>query len=179
MSLKATVTHETEDRYWSGAVQLADLLRPVEDLVLLPGNPRQGDVPAIAQSLERFGQLKPIVVDDDGVILAGNHTYRAAVSLDWTHVAAVTAKQLEGSEKTAFALADNRLSDLATYDDEALLAMLEEVGDDRLEGTGFDPEDARRLAEDLASPEDFEEIEPAKLSFIHTCPRCGFEFDDG
>ena len=120
-------------------------LRPIGDLILLPGNPRVGDVPAIAESLERFGQQKPIVVDADGVILAGNHTYQAAVLLEWTHVAAVTSG-LEGGERAGFALAYNRLSDLANYDDEALIAMLSEVaGTDLYDADLLSAEDIDRL----------------------------------
>lgn len=63
------------------AKSLESHLRPIEELILLPGNPRQGDIGAISESLARFGQLKPVVVDDQGVILAGNHTYLAAKAL--------------------------------------------------------------------------------------------------
>jgi hypothetical protein len=164
---------------WAGAAELEGQLRPVEDLVLLPGNPRQGDVGAITQSLERFGQLKPIVVDSDGVILAGNHTYRAALELGWTHVAAVDGG-LEGAERPAFALADNRLSDLASYDNEALLAMIETAGD--LSGTGYDSEDAdyvRRMAALETEPLELDPgpaAQPVDLPPL-TCPNCGHEFD--
>jgi hypothetical protein len=134
--------------------QLADHLRPIDELVVLPGNPRQGDVGAISQSLERFGQLKPIVVNDDGIILAGNHTYLAAKALGWNEVAAVVATDLIDGEQAAFALADNRLSDLASYDDPALLEMLthvvDSVGD--LDGTGYDLDDIAELQNDLDAP---------------------------
>lgn len=135
------------------ADELRDHLRPLDDLILLPGNPRKGDVSKIADSLARFGQLKPIVVDNDGVILAGNHTYQAARMLGWSQVAAVTASELEGAERSAFALADNRLSDLATYEDEALLAMIqtvqEETGD--LTGVGYDLDFVDELEREVAA----------------------------
>lgn len=131
---------------------LEEHLRPIGDVILLPGNPRRGDVSKIAESLARFGQLKPIVVDSDGVILAGNHTYQAARQLGWSEIAAVTASELEGAERTAFALADNRLSDLATYDDDALVAMIREVdeatGD--LSGVGYDLDFVEELERDIA-----------------------------
>lgn len=135
---------------------LEEHLRPIGDVILLPGNPRRGDVSKIAESLARFGQLKPIVVDSDGVILAGNHTYQAARQLGWSEIAAVTASELEGAERTAFALADNRLSDLATYDDDALVAMIREVdeatGD--LSGVGYDMDDLAELGgDDVFAPE--------------------------
>ena len=117
-------------------------LRPIGDVLLLPDNPRHGDIGAISQSLARFGQQKPIVVNSDGIILAGNHTYQAAKMLGWSEIWVVES-ELEGSDQTGFALADNRLSDLATYDHDVLLAQLQELDD--LEGTGYDLEDMDEL----------------------------------
>ena len=121
-------------------------LRPIGDVLVLPDNPRHGDIGAISQSLARFGQQKPIVVNLDGIILAGNHTYQAAKALGWQEIWVVESK-LEGKEQSGFALADNRLSDLATYDHDVLLAQLQELGD--LEETGYDLEDMDDLAHDL------------------------------
>lgn len=165
---------------WQGPDELKPLLKPVDGLILLPGNPRQGDVGAISQSLSRFGQLKPVVIDEDDVILAGNHTFMAAVALGWSHIAAVRDTDLEGSEKTAFALADNRLSDLATYDDEALLEMLSQVADSPagFDGIGYDDDDMDSIAKNIGAPLDFDDLNPGSMEFDHKCPRCGFEFDD-
>lgn len=115
---------------------------PVGDLIVNPNNPRQGDVGAISESLDRHGQQKVIVVQPDGLILAGNHTYQAAVALGWTHVAAVVT-DLEGQDRQSFMLADNRLSDLADYDTAALIAQLQSLAD--LGGTGFDFDDLDNL----------------------------------
>lgn len=115
---------------------------PVAELIVNPNNPRQGDVGAISESLDRHGQQKVIVVQPDGLILAGNHTYQAAVALGWTHVAAVVT-DLEGQDRQSFMLADNRLSDLADYDTAALIAQLQSLAD--LGGTGFDFDDLDNL----------------------------------
>lgn len=139
------------------APELETHLRPIGTLIPLPDNARQGDVGAISQSLERFGQLKPIVVDSDGVILAGNHTYAAAVALGWTEIAVVESS-LEGQEKSAFALADNRLSDLATYDNTLLLDALQSL--DNLVGTGYDDGDIDQIKYDLEHPLAYDD-EPA------------------
>ena len=56
---------------------LIPLARPVDQFAQLPGNPRRGDVAAVARSLASFGQRKPIVALRDGVVLAGNHTLQA------------------------------------------------------------------------------------------------------
>lgn len=128
-------------------------LRPVSSLILLPDNPRHGDIGAISQSLERFGQQKPIVVNSDGVILAGNHTFQAAKALGWEEIW-VTESELEGRDQPGFALADNRLSDLATYDHDALLRILEDQPD--LTGTGYELDDLDEVRQQIA----FEKGEP-------------------
>lgn len=110
------------------APSLAALAFPVADLVELPGNPRRGDVEAVARSYERFGQRKPIVCRRDGdavVVIAGNHQLMAARQLGWSHVAVAWADDLDEDDARGFALADNRVAELGGYDDEALLAMME------------------------------------------------------
>lgn len=125
---------------------LRDLALPIEKLTLLPGNPRRGDVDAIARSLERFGQRKPVVVNNDGTVIAGNHTVMAARQLGWDEVAAVEVDD-DPITAQAFALADNRTGDLGTYDDADLLAMLQAVAEheDLLIATAYTPEDLLAL----------------------------------
>ena len=109
---------------------------PIGDVQPYPQNPRRGDVDAIAESLMAHGQYKPIVVDrKTNYILAGSHTWQAMQRLKWS---SVNVTYVDVDEETAkrIVLADNRTSDLASYDDSALLALLESLPD--LDGTGFD-----------------------------------------
>src|SRR5260370_37717105 len=85
----------------------------------------QRNLDAIASSLSRFGQQKPIVVDAKGVVRAGNGTLAAAKALGWTHINIVRS-ELIGVEATAFAIADNRTAELAEWDAELLAAALAE-----------------------------------------------------
>lgn len=106
---------------------LAGLAVPIDSITPLDGNPRRGDVEAVARSLERFGQRKPVVVNSTtGHVEAGNHTLAAAKLLGWDEVAAVMVAD-DHATATGFALADNRTADLATYDDEALADMVRDV----------------------------------------------------
>lgn len=132
---------------------LEALTVPLKDLNPYDENPRQGDVEAIVTSLERNGQYRPIVVNKRGnVILAGNHTYRAALALGWTEIAAT---YVDADEETArrIVLIDNRANDLASYDDRALAGMIEAIveaeGPDGLLGTGFDTSDLDGMLADL------------------------------
>ena len=138
-----------EGKPWQGPDEQRRLLTPVADLKLAESNPRQGDVGAIVVSLERNGQFRPILANRrDSQILAGNHTYRAALELGWTEVAVVWV-DASPEEATRILLADNRTNDLASYDEplltEVLARVVEDEGPDGLLGTGFEPEDLDAL----------------------------------
>ena len=128
------------------APQLRALVVPIDSVELHPRNPRLGDVAAIAASLARFGQLKPIVVQrSTGYVCAGNHLVRAALSLGWTEIAA-NVEDLDDAEAIAFMLADNRAADLGGYDDTLLAAILaEQQAEDNLAATGYDADDVAAL----------------------------------
>lgn len=108
------------------APDLTNLLVPIDELSLFPGNPRQGDVDAIARSLEVFGQRKPIVATREGVVVAGNHTLLAAQRLGWTQLAVVRVDD-DDTMAQAYALADNRTAELGGYDVVALAEMIQAV----------------------------------------------------
>lgn len=108
------------------AEPLRPLARPITEFRLLEGNPRRGDVAACKRSLKRFGQRKPIVVRDDGTVEAGNTTLKAALELGWTEIAVAAFGDDDATAK-AFALADNRTSELGSFDMAALAAMAVEV----------------------------------------------------
>lgn len=115
----------------------------ITNLKPYPRNPRRGDVEEIAKSLKTNGQYKPIVVNRrDQTILAGNHTWRAARSLGWTHIA-VTYVDVDDYGAQKIVLADNRTSDMSSYDDSKLLDLLESLP--TLDGTGFKQVDLEQL----------------------------------
>lgn len=120
---------------------LMEFAVPVAELREHPDNPRLGNIDAIAESLDLNQQMKPIVAKADGTIVAGNHTFKAAKKLGWTHVAALLLDMDDEQEKR-YLLADNRVSDLAEYDLEVLQPMLSEMAEaGNLAGTGFTPDD--------------------------------------
>jgi len=103
-------------------------------------------VDAVAASLRRFGQQKPIVVQaSTRYVVAGNHLLLAARSLGWTEIAA-NVVELDDATATAFLLADNRTSDLGGYDDALLAAILAEAAAaNNLASTGYDADDVAAL----------------------------------
>ena len=99
---------------------------PIDKLTLDPANVRRHpsrNLDQIKASLTRFGQQRPVLVNAKGIIIAGNGTVMAAKALGWEHVNIVRT-DLEGSEATAYAIADNRTAELAEWDDEALAQQL-------------------------------------------------------
>lgn len=155
-----------------------DRLRP------LPGNPRRGDVVAIAASLGQFGQRKPVVAKRDGTVIAGNHTLAAARFLEWPQLAVVWVDDDEATAG-AFALADNRTGDLGTYDEEALAVLVAEVRDADaalLAATGYSEADLAALLDDPTAQfgpgdlDDVRRLDHLQPVFIE-CPSCGHTWD--
>jgi len=125
------------------------------ELELDPANVRLHDarnLEAIKQSLEKFGQQKPIVVDGDGIVRAGNGTLMAARELGWKTISAVRT-ELTGDEAIAYAVADNRTAELAEWDRAELAALLDRLdaeSDGEWSGLmGFTEDDRRNLLADL------------------------------
>lgn len=96
-------------------------------------NPHKGDIPAIMASYQEFGQVKPIVVkiNGDGTykIIAGNHQTEAAKRLGWTHIAA-TRLDTDDKRAIAYALADNRTTELGSDDPVLLHEAIVSVADE-------------------------------------------------
>tara|TARA_R110000751_G_scaffold12892_4_gene44089 strand:+ start:715 stop:1410 length:696 start_codon:yes stop_codon:yes gene_type:complete len=112
-------------------------MMPVGSLSLDKQNARAhgpANLEAIKLSLTRFGQQKPIIVSEEGVVYAGNGTLVAARELGWETIK-VSVSALPIEELRAYALADNRSAELAEWDTEALALSLEHLAD---EGGGID-----------------------------------------
>ncbi|MGD0387811.1 MAG: ParB/Srx family N-terminal domain-containing protein [Tepidisphaeraceae bacterium] len=124
----------------------------IDSLSADPANPRkhgQRNLDAIAASLRRFGQQKPIVVDSHGVVRAGNGQLAAAKMLGWTEIRVVRS-DLPPAELTAFAVADNRTAELAEWDTEVLAGLLSDAD---LGDVGFTDEELKQFAGKTAAGE--------------------------
>jgi ParB-like nuclease domain/DNA methylase len=104
----------------------------ITELSLDPKNARKHsarNLEAIAASLNKFGQRKPIVVHR-GIVLAGNGTLEAAKSLGWTEIdVAEVPEDWDNDTAKAYALADNRTAELAEWDESELAKQLLELQD--------------------------------------------------
>jgi ParB-like chromosome segregation protein Spo0J len=150
----------------------------IQNLILDPENARQHNeqnIKAIMGSLEEFGQRKPIVITADGVIVAGNGTVEAAKRLGWLEIQAVRIPDDWTPEQTkAFALADNRTAELASWNSIKLSEQLIELeeADFKIEEFGFAKE---QIAEDN-KPEEFPTFDDVEET-SHRCPKCHYEWN--
>lgn len=158
---------------------------PIKSIRPYEKNPRRNDeaVDAVAASIREFGWQQPIVVDKDGVIIAGHTRYKAAKKLKCDIVPVVVADDLTEDQVKAYRLADNKTGELAEWDTALLGEELAELADFDMSQFGFDTilqEEAREAEED-----DYEVNPPeepkAKLGDIYQLGRhrlmCGDSTD--
>ena len=117
----------------------------IEDLKPYEHNPRHNDdaVAAVAKSIEEFGFKVPIIIDKDNEIVCGHTRMKAAMVLGLEKVPCIIADDLSEEQIKAFRLADNKVSELATWDMEALEKELSELDamdlDFDMSDFGFEP----------------------------------------
>lgn len=151
-------------------------VRPYED------NPRHNDgaVEAVAASIREFGWKQPIVVDADGTIIAGHTRYKAALALGMTDVPVVVASDLTPEQCAAYRLADNRVGELAEWDQALLAQELDGLADLDMSAYGFDSGELLSVADIDELFEDYEgggaEASKNPCRTI-TCPHCGATFE--
>jgi ParB-like chromosome segregation protein Spo0J len=121
---------------------------PLDTLTPWPGNARRGDVELVRESLRTHGQYRDLVVQAaTGKVIAGNHTFQA-LKLEGAGEAWADFVDVDDAQAERIHLMDNRASDKASYDNEALLAQLAGVGD--LDGTGWTQADYDELVNQVA-----------------------------
>lgn len=115
----------------------------ISSLTSYPVNPRRGDIDAIVTSLSIHGQYRPIVVQTStNFVLAGNHTLKAAKKLGWKKIK-ITRVDVDEQTARKIVLADNRLTDLAGYNEPLLKSLLQALPE--LDGTGFTQSEVETL----------------------------------
>jgi len=125
--------------------RLSVTYRSIAELKPDPANPRRHSKKQIRQiknSIETFGFIVPVLVDRDGNIIAGHGRVLACRELGWTEVPTLCLDHLTPAQARAFMIADNRLTEIATWDDQLLAVQLKELSlldlDFGIEVTGFE-----------------------------------------
>lgn len=164
---------------------MREMMTPIGSIRPSPENPRIGhDTEGIAKSLLEFGWHSPIVVDSDGEILIGHGRRKAAIQIGESHVPVVT---VDDDRRTAIRrmVADNRLTELSTWDTVALSNLSEYLDDlvssldlslliaDGVEAAqrAVDADDAVGLADDVDLDKQwYDEEEKTNERFMVTVP---------
>jgi ParB-like chromosome segregation protein Spo0J len=139
----------------------------------------------IAESIKKWGFTAPVLIDENGGIIAGHGRVLAAYKLGLERVPCRVLGYLDERQKQAYILADNKLAEKAGWDFDMLRQEIEEIAT-----TGYDPVE---LGFELSEFKSFEHLETQKseesfegakelsendfMNFDHQCPKCGFEFN--
>ena len=157
----------------------------VGDLIPYVNNSRthsDEQVMQVASSIKEFGFTNPILIDDDGGIIAGHGRLMAAKKLGLDEVPCIRLGHLSEAQRKAYVIADNQLALNSGWDLDSLKIELEELDnfDFDLELLGFDIDELNKIIKGA----DFEpatEDEQGKLDQLDPkwcqCPHCGKEFD--
>jgi hypothetical protein len=120
-------------------------VQPLADLQLDPRNPRlhsKRQIQQIAASIEAFGFNVPVLVDSRLNVIAGHGRVLACRQLGWTEVPTIALDHLSPAQARAFMIADNRLTDNSTWDDQLLAESLKDLSemdlDFQLDAIGFE-----------------------------------------
>ena len=144
----------------------------VNDIHPYENNPRINDnaVDAVARSIQEFGFQQPLVLDKDHVIIVGHTRYKAALQLGLETVPCVIADNLSEEQVRAYRLADNKVGELAQWD-QTLLNI--ELGEIEMDMTDF----GFLELSDIDVDGFFEESEPKeKKPKEIQCPHCNMYF---
>ena len=137
----------------------------IDKLKEYPNNPRRNEkaVKPVANSLKKFGFLNPIIVNRDMVILAGHTRLKAAKEDGLKTVPVIVVDDMTEAQEKGFRLADNRVAELSTWDDEKLKEEMAAV-------------DADDWSEFGVSDRELKKYEPDSDELV--CPKCGCRFTE-
>ena len=148
----------------------------ISEILPYENNPRIIDkaADAVAGSIQRFGFLIPIILDENNVIVCGHARFAAAKKLGMDEVPCVRAENLTDQQIKAFRLVDNKVAELSGWDEERLLDELSDLDEDLLGGLfekfdkgGSLERKVLQASKELTIEDDFE----------YCCPFCGFKFN--
>jgi DNA modification methylase len=128
----------------------------IERLIPYAKNARlhsEGDIDKLAAAIRKWGWTNPVLVDEEGYLLAGHGRVRAAAKLGLTSIPVIVARGWSEPEKRAYRLADNQLAARAEWDPDLLRNELQALGfaDFDLGLTGFEPDALGAILKGLGS----------------------------
>jgi ParB-like chromosome segregation protein Spo0J len=155
---------------------------PIADLVPYARNARthsEAQIAQIAASIREWGWTVPVLIDEDGGIIAGHGRVLAAAKLGLTDVPAMTARGWSEAQKRAYVIADNKLTENGGWDEAVLGAEFRELQgwNFDLALTGFGPDEiAKATFDGEFGPGTADEQGRLDRKAPVRCPECGHEF---
>lgn len=123
---------------------LSALRRPERNMRMHP----EAQIREYCRSLEKNGQLKPIVIDEDNVVWIGNGLYEAMIRCGYTEAYCLVKAGMTEADKKKMMMADNKIFDLGVDDINTFDAFIAELKDD-LDIPGYDEEILRSMVSDV------------------------------
>ena len=106
-------------------VKISELKAPEKNV----RNHSDKQIKEFVRSLEKFGQIRPVVIDENNIVYCGNGLVEAAKSLGWEKIEALRKVGMTEADKKKMMIADNRIYSLGSDNYDNLNAILEEIGD--------------------------------------------------
>lgn len=157
----------------------------VEDLIPYENNPRNNSnaIDKVANSIKEFGFKVPIIIDKENVIVTGHTRLKAAEKLNIKEVPCIIVDDLTEEQIKAFRLADNKVSELSSWNFDKLNLEFDEILNFDMSDFGFDL--SLDLDTDLGEAVEEKNINNKELNlddfsdnkFNVICPHCGFSFN--
>lgn len=162
----------------------AQRYEPSGDLEALkdhPRNPHLGRDAAVARSVDVNGFYGAIIVQEGTNTILAGHTRRRALLARGTTTAPLLWVECDDATALRILLGDNRIPELAGWDQEALAELLSELSEGDLAVAGYSESDlAMLLAKQAAkAPPDEFPVYDESIPTEHTCPRCGYTWSGG
>lgn len=136
----------------------------INEIIPYANNPRNNAaaIDAVAASIREFGFKVPVVIDRNNILITGHTRLEAAKKLGLEKIPAIRAADLTEAQVKAFRLADNKVGEIATWDDSALAAELQALDDLDFDMSdfGFSEDDLGDNTDDIAEPEVPENPDP-------------------
>ena len=116
--------------------------KDITEVIPYDKNPRKNDkaVDKVANSIRSFGFQSPIIIDEHNIIICGHTRFKAAKKLGLKKVPCIVATGLTDAEIRAYRIADNKVGELAEWDNELLSAEMDLLGDIDMVEFGLSPE---------------------------------------
>lgn len=151
----------------------------IGDIKPHPRNSRvhsEAQIAQLVRSLETFGWVKPIVVDEKDMVVAGHGMLLAATARGDKKVPIIRVKDLTAQQRRAYMIADNKLAANSDWDTSILADELRGLSGEDFDIllTGFSKGELEKmLSEEDEAPEDFDEKDET-VPTKHKCPKCGY-----